>query len=250
MGWVAANDENWIPTLKSVGTDFYQSKDFSDDSSAGNRYVAVFVATSTLVEELRGLTEKAATDYAVGENAPNEKKSATFTDGKSGSPYSITVPAIEGKVVKLEATRDNEANGWKVVRTMTESTATATWGDGSYSDTIATETGSTKSSSVRYYSQNVVAKMVPAAYLNGNVWSWKPYIVNLDTVEEVTETTGLTESAAKAQAKAYGSGVTTAVGTDDSYEKESHSAEARYGGSRGWTVTKTSRTSTPKVIAS
>jgi len=55
MGWVAASEDNWIPTQKSVGTDFYQSKDFSDDSSAGNRYVVVFLSTSTYVEELRGL---------------------------------------------------------------------------------------------------------------------------------------------------------------------------------------------------
>lgn len=250
MGWVAASEDNWIPTQKSVGTDFYQSKDFSDDSTAGNRYVVVFLSTSTYVEELRGLTEAAALAYAKGENAPNTNTSVSFSDTKSGSPYAITVPAVSGKAVKLEATRDNEANGWKVVRTTTETSATATWGDGSYSDTLASETGSTKSASVRYYSQNVCAKMVPAAYLDGNVWSWKPYIVNLNTVETVTETTGLTESAAKTQAAAYGSGVTTAVGMADSYEKESHGAEARYGGSRGWTVTKTSRTSTPVVIAS
>lgn len=249
MGWVAASEGNWIPTQKRVGTDFYLSRDFSDDSSAGSRYVAVFLSTSTFTEELRGLTEEAALGYAKGENAPNTKASATFSDTKDGSPYAVTVPAVAGTDVKLEATRDNEANGWKVVRTTTATTATATWGDGSYSDTLASETGSTKAASVRYYSQNVVAKMVPAVYLDGKPMSWKPYIVNLDTKETVTETTGLTESAAKAQAQAYGSGVTTVVSASDSYEKESHGAEARYGGSRGWTVTYTSRTSTPKVIA-
>lgn len=255
MAWVAASDANWIKVRQSVSKDFQQSRDFSDDSAAGTRYVAVFVQTTVLVEELRGLTRAAALAVKAADDEICTKASKTFSDTKSGSPYSCTVPACDGKTVALDAVRANEADGWTVTRTTTATAASAVWGDGSYSDTLATATGSTRSSSVRYYSQNVVARMVPGGYLTGTdgvrrVTSWKPYVVNLDTVETVEETTGLTEAAAKAQALAYGSGVTTVVGTADSYERASHSAEARYGGSKGWTVTKTSRTSSPNVISS
>ena len=248
MGWVASNNANWIPTQKTSGSDFSRSMDFSSDSTTGQRYVAIYETTVEFVEEQRGLTEEAALALVTGAAATNTTTALTFNDIKSGSPYSITLPGIAGTKVKLEGTRENEANGWAVRRTTTTKSAYAEWGDGSYSDNIASSVGTQKSASVRYYCQNVVAKWEPAVYVNGQPTSWRPFIVNINTTETTEEWNGLTESAAKTKAAGFGAHVTTVLESDGStWESYSDSAEARYSGSQGWTVLRTIRQSVPVV---
>lgn len=248
MGWVASANSEWINTQKSCGSDFLRSQDFSADSTTGNRYVAIYETTVTEVAEKRGLTEAAALAMVTAADATHTPTDLTFNDTKTGSPYSITLPGVAGTTVKLEANRENEANGWTVRRTTTTKSARAVWGDGSYSDTIASSVGTQKSASVRYYCQNVVAKWEPAVYVNGQPTSWRAFIVNINTVETTEEWTGLTESAAKSKAAAFGAHVTTQIENDGStWESHSDSAEARYAGSQGWTVLRVVKNSTPVV---
>jgi len=240
MGWLTSNGNSWIKTQKSSGSDFNRSQDFSADSNAGNRYVAVYATQVVEVDEMRGLTEAAATGMVTGVAATNTTSALTFNDTKTGSPYSITVPGLAGTTVKYNATRENEARGWKVVRTTTTTSAYAVWGDGSYSDNLGSSVGTQKSASVRYYCQNVEARKIPLQFVGGVATSWGYSILNIRTVEENTEWTGLTESAAKTKADNFGAHVTTVVESSGaSWESHSDSAEARYAGSQGWTVLRT-----------
>lgn len=246
MAWLA--DSAWINTQKTSDSDFSRSQDFSADSTTGARYVAIFATTVVEVAEKRGLTEAAALAMVTGQVATNTKTAMTFSDTKSGSPYTITVPALSGASVKYNAQRANEAGGWTVRRTTTTTSAYAVWGDGSYSDNLASAVGTMKSASVRYYIQNVVAKMIPAVTVDGVPTSWRPWIVNLKTTETTETWTGLTESAAKAKAQTFGAHITTYIESDGStWEGHYDCAEARYAGSQGWTVLRTVRDSVPET---
>lgn len=82
----------------------------------------VYATTTTTIEEVRGLTEGAALAL-VAANTSCNKTAFRTTQGMSWA----VVPMLEGTEKHAEARRANEANGWTVTITTSETKGNAAW---------------------------------------------------------------------------------------------------------------------------
>ena len=253
MAW--GNGTDWITTQKTSACEFSTSQDFTEDATAGNRYVAVIETSVETIAEKRGLSESAAMTFMANNPPTNTLTSQTFNDTASESQYQLVLPASEGTTVRYEAVRANEANGWTIRRTTVTKSCSATWGSGSYSAAIhASNAGVYRLVSKRRYSQCLAVKWIASYYLlNPSTGEYEaqgqyPVVWNLNTVETVEEWTNLSQGAAetKATATGFGSSVITQVAADGtSWESASTSTDVSYaGGTSGYTVRRTVKTST------
>ena len=84
----------------------------------------VYATTTTTIEEVRGLTEAAALAL-VASNTSCDKTAFRTTHGLAWA----VVPMLEGTEKHAEARRANEANGWTVTITTSETKGEADWSD-------------------------------------------------------------------------------------------------------------------------
>ena len=82
----------------------------------------VYATTTTTIEEIRGLTQDAALAL-VASNTSCDKKAFRTTHGAAWA----VVPMLEGTEKHAEARRANEANGWTVTITTSETKGEADW---------------------------------------------------------------------------------------------------------------------------
>lgn len=110
----------------STGTRFTVTKNTSTSVAAHYEMVGivckVYATTTTTIEEVRGLTEEAA--LALVDENTSCKKTAFRTE--EGLAWAV-VPMLEGTEKHAEARRANEANGWTVTITTSETTGEAEW---------------------------------------------------------------------------------------------------------------------------
>lgn len=112
----------------SIGTRFTVAKNTSTSVAAHYEMVGivckVYATTTTTIEEVRGLTKEAALAL-VDENTSCVKEAFRTTHGAAWA----VVPMLEGTEKHAEARRANEANGWTVTITTSETKGEAAWSD-------------------------------------------------------------------------------------------------------------------------
>ena len=112
----------------STGTRVLVGKNTSISVAAHYEMVGVvckvYATTTTTIEEVRGLTKEAALAL-VDANTSCNKTAFRTTHGLAWA----VVPMLEGTEKHANARRSNEANGWTVTITTSETTGKANWSD-------------------------------------------------------------------------------------------------------------------------
>jgi hypothetical protein len=110
----------------STGTRFTVAKNSNTGVAAhyviGGWVCKIYATTTTTIEEIRGLTQSAALNLVASNTLCNKDKFET----KQGSMWAY-VPMLVGTEKHAEARRANEANGWTVTITTSETSASASW---------------------------------------------------------------------------------------------------------------------------